>query len=233
MSKPMQIWFKIWLCIISFLAGGTFFTAVTAGNWMSWQQRIIGIFLAILVVHIIEEGTLPGGFFYMYNTLFNPENTLYDRYPINRFSEMIENFLGVVACTICFWFFPNTLTVILWFAVCLVEIPGHLVTGLKTKHALEAKGKIKKTIYNPGLVSDMLGFLPMAIVMLCNLVRSGTTWIQWIGGIILGVVMMLLCIQIPDKVFMNKNTRNVYTEGYGYFDKFNIEPDEWSKKTSK
>ncbi|VDG22718.1 HXXEE domain-containing protein [Lactiplantibacillus mudanjiangensis] len=202
MSKLMTIWFKIWLCVISFLA--------------------------ILVIHIIEEGTLPGGFFYMYNTVFNPDNALYDRYPINRFSEMIENFFGVIACTICFWFFSNTLTVILWFVVCLVEIPGHLVTGIKIKHILESKGKTKRTIYNPGLVSDMLGFLPVAIVMFYNLIRTEISWYQWIEGVILGIVMMLICIQIPDKIFMNKNTRNVYTEGYGYFDKFDIQPDKRS-----
>ncbi|ETY72597.1 hypothetical protein LFAB_16695 [Lactiplantibacillus fabifermentans T30PCM01] len=226
MSKLVNNWFKIWLSVIAFLAGETFFAVVSAGSWMTWQQRIIGIFLTVLVVHIIEEGTLPGGFFYMYNTVFDPQNKLYDRYPINRFSEMIENFFGVLVATACFWFWPNTVTVIMWFAVCLVEIPGHLVTGIKMRRLLRAQGKVKRTIYNPGLVSDLLGFLPLAIVMLVNLVRTGTTWQQWLGGLALGVVSMLVCIQIPDKLLMNKKSRYVYTNGYGYFDKFGIRPDQ-------
>lgn len=218
MTKFWNGWLKIWIAVIAFFAGGALFYVLTNWSITSWQQKSLAFFLTVMIVHINEEGVLPGGFFYMYNTVFDPTNTLYDRYPINRFSEMLENFLGVVSALICFWFFPNTYTATAYLLVCLIEIPGHIVIGYKMKQQLAVKGK--RTIYNPGLASVICGFLPLAVYIIVHLVTSGAGLWQIVGGFVLGLVLVTVCIRVPDKVFMDKNSSYVFPADYGYFNKF-------------
>lgn len=218
MSKFLKGWLKIWIHVISFFVGGIVFYMFINWGSIPWQQKTLGFFLLVFLLHIIEEGDLPGGFYYMYNTVFNPDNQLFDRYPINRKSEMIENFLGITVTMIYFWFFPNNKTVIACLMICIVEVPGHLMTGKKMKEHLKGKGK--RTWYNPGLATTLLGFLPTAIYMVVMIAMNGASLLDFVFGILLGIVSMQLCIKLPDKVFMDKNSPYVYTEGYGYFDKF-------------
>ena len=39
-------------------------------------------------------------------------------------------------------------------------------------------------------------------------------------GLLLGVASMLICIQLPDKLFMSKTSPFVYNHDYGYFNRF-------------
>ena len=218
MKKLIDAWLTIWIHLISFLVGGAVCYTVTNWAHVSWQQISLAIFLVVFLLHIIEEGELPGGFYYMYNTVFDPQNQLYDRYPINRFSEMIENFLGIMLPLADFWFLANNTTVTACLSICIVEVPGHLVTGKKMKERLASKGKTNW--YNPGLVTDLLGFLPVGIYLVVMLVLARASLAELGLGLLLGVASMLICIHLPDKVFMSKNSPFVYDHDYGYFNRF-------------
>ena len=219
--KLYEKWMKIWLYIISILAGGALFLLIYNGSEMSFQQIALGLTVIVLYLHIMEEGIIPGGFHIMYNTLFATKedgNSLLDRYPMNRLMEMISNFLGMILSTVFFLFFPSNSTVIVWLIVSCVEVFAHTVTGLKMKKILADKGK--KTIYCPGYFTSIFGFLPLAIYMVVGLINVKPTLIQIMIGLLLGVASMLININLPEKYLRDKNTRFVFDEGFGYFEKY-------------
>lgn len=219
--KLYEKWMKIWLYIISILAGGALFLLIFNGSEMTFQQIALGLTVIVLYLHIMEEGVIPGGFYFMYNTLFATEedgNSLLDRYPMNRFMEMLSNFLGMILSTVFFLFFPNNSTVIVWFLVSCVEVFAHTVTGLKMKKKLANKGK--KTIYCPGYFTTIFGFLPLAIYILVGLINAKPTLIQIVIGILLGIASMLININLPEKYLRDKNTRFVFDKEFGYFKKY-------------
>lgn len=218
MNKLLKSCLRLWQYAVAFYAGGLVFYLIGNMQSMTWQQIFSGFFTLILVLHVFEEGTLPGGFFYMYNTATDPDNKLYDRYPINEKSETIENFLCIAVSSICFWVFPNNLTSALLLVLCTLEVPGHIISGVVSKKHLATKGK--KTIYNPGLATTILGFLPLAVYGIMKMTENGILISQILGGIGLGIAMLLGCVLLPDRIFMSKESPYVFTHGYGYFNKF-------------
>ena len=129
-----------------------------------------------------------------------------------------ENCLCIVVASVCFWAFPNNLTSALLLVLCIMEVPGHIMSGIVSKKHISSKGK--KTIYNPGLATTVFGFLPLAVYAIKEMAENGILVSQILGGIGLGIVMLLGCVLLPDRIFMSKESPYVFTHGCGYFDKF-------------
>lgn len=220
MPKIMKTWFNVWLYVISIMGGGVFFILIYNFNEMTFQQKSLGFLVFVLLLHILEENEFPGGFFYMYNSVFakGTDESLFDRYPMNHLSDMITNFCGMIISTMFFFFSPNNICVIIWLIVCIIEVPGHLVTGYKIMKKLSGKGK--KTIYSPGFTTTVFGFLPLGVYMFIGLINANITLKEIVLGLVLGAIVNFSAVQLPEKILKNKDTIYVHDEGYGYFDKF-------------
>ena len=60
-------------------------------NWSNWaiSQKLICLLSVVIPMHIFEENTYPGGFFYMNNLSFGSKEPRV--YPQNRLTNMITN----------------------------------------------------------------------------------------------------------------------------------------------
>ncbi|MFV0519230.1 MAG: HXXEE domain-containing protein, partial [Lachnospirales bacterium] len=71
-------------------------------SWLIYKNRntwtkiniLCTLAVIVLVLHVIEEWVLPGGLHYSYN-ISHGSNVL-GRYPMNRLTDMITNFGGVL-----------------------------------------------------------------------------------------------------------------------------------------
>ncbi len=216
MRKIINAWLSIWLYVIS--AIGLALLVCMVVLWDRWTPLDIVYILTVvvLVLHVLEEWWLPGGFHYGYN--MNMKSDMPDRYPMNRLSDMLTNLIPILAgCVILIIGVPMVVHVALaLFAV--AEVVVHTVMGEQVKKLLSHNGK--STIYNPGLGTSLLGFLPVAVVylLLFIFVSSPTIWQVLIG---LGVTIVAAgsCTVGIETLFKNKNTNYPYLSK-GYYAKF-------------
>lgn len=94
METILQGWLSIWLYVMAGI--GFWLTWLVYKNRKVWDKVTIYCTLAVvvLVLHVLEEWVLPGGLHYSYN--FSHGSHILSRYPMNRLTDMITNFGGVV-----------------------------------------------------------------------------------------------------------------------------------------
>ena len=79
---------RIWLYIV--YAMGITMVLFLIRNWTDWNtpQRLICLLAVAIPMHIFEENTYPGGFFFMNNLNFGSKQPTV--YPQNRATNMIQ-----------------------------------------------------------------------------------------------------------------------------------------------
>lgn len=219
METIMQGWLSIWLYIMATI--GIVLGVFVWKNRKTWSTLNILCTLAIivLVLHVIEEWVLPGGLHYSYNIAHG--STLLSRYPMNRMTDMITNFGGVVlGCIVLkFWGFrkPAGIAVMLFS---LFEVVIHVSIGIQDMNTFAPYGM--NTLYSPGLITSLFGFLPIAIGLAIHLFKKKENhpkFTQWVMAIGATVIFAFLLINLPEATLGKEDSPYEFTNR-GYYEQF-------------
>jgi hypothetical protein len=149
------------------------------------QKYLIANFIALLV-HQFEEYRFPGGFPNIMNTAAHNSATP-DRYPLNADSAMWTNVLSTYGLYLPVIFYPE----VAWFGLASVLF-GFGQVGI---HGIMMNMKLV-TIYNPGLTSVVLGFVPVGMKYIRYMQENGLLSTRdWVLGVIgagaVGYILLL------------------------------------------
>ncbi len=219
METIMQGWLSIWLYVM--VAIGIVLGISIWKNRKEWDKVNILCALAIivLILHVIEEWVLPGGLHYSYNIAHG--STLLSRYPMNRLTDMITNFGAVVVGCIVLkvWGFrkPAAIAVMMFSAF---EVGMHIAIGIQDMGIFGAYGM--NTLYSPGLITSLFGFLPVCVGLAYELLRKKENrpkLTQWVMAIAATAILCFLLINLPEEVLGKEDSPYEFTDR-GYYEQF-------------
>ncbi len=199
---------------------GIFLAIKVWKNRKTWDRINILCTLAVivLVLHVIEEWVIPGGLHYSYN--FSHGSADLARYPMNRLTDMITNFGGVVlGCIVLkFWGFrkPAGIAVMLFSSF---EVVIHVIIGIDSLNAFGKYGM--QILYSPGLVTSVFGFLPITIGLAIYLLKKENRAHikQWVMAVVAMFGFCFLLINLPEMVLGSENSSYAFTNR-GYYERF-------------
>jgi len=163
--------------------------ALTIGlyiNQPSGIDLILWLSLGSLFLHQIEEWRFPGYFPGMLNIVMF-DSDMPDRYPLNASSGMIVNvFFGWGSYLMAALFWQQGI----WLAIGTIMVSvGNIIA-----HTIifNLKGR---TLYNPGLLSSWLFFVPIVSLFLYTVLADQlATLTDWAIGLIFGMILNYICI---------------------------------------
>ena len=191
-------------------------------EWHEWSIAVKLLLAtgALIPIHVIEEWVFPGGFHYQYN-LMNGSDQL-DRYPMCRLSDMITNLYGTfgfiimgIVCLTAGKIYNACLIAAL--IVCILECIIHTLLGVKMYLRFKPKGKT--TIYGPGSITTYLGFLPLGVLFVYELLNTQVNGMDWAMGVVLAIVMLGGGILLPENLLKKRNNEYGFRTN-GYFEQF-------------
>lgn len=218
MKTMMNVWLSVWLYV---MAGIAVSLAVLVGkNRKTWTklQCLCTLAVIVLVLHVLEEWVFPGGLHYSYN--IDHGSSVLSCYPMNRLTDMITNFGGVLLGCIVLkgWGFrkPAGIAVMLFSAF---EVVIHVVIGVTSLRTFSEYGM--DLLYSPGLVTALFGFLPVALLLAKELFAKGRcpTAKQW--GMAVGAMFLFcfLLINLPELILRDENSPYAFTNR-GYYERY-------------
>lgn len=219
MQTLINGWLSVWLYVMA--AIGIFLSVKIYKNRTHWDKLNIYCTAAVvvLVLHVLEEWVLPGGLHYSYN--IDHGSAILSRYPMNRLTDMITNFGGVIlGCIVLkFWGFkkPAGVAIMLFSAF---EVVIHVVIGFTSLKTFGEYGM--NTLYSPGLVTSLFGFLPITLALAKELFFSGKkrpTLLQWVMAVAAMFGFCFLLINLPEMLLADENTPYQFTNR-GYYTRF-------------
>ncbi|MCH3960908.1 MAG: HXXEE domain-containing protein [Solobacterium sp.] len=219
METLLQGWLSIWLYVMAAIA--IVLCILIYKHRHTWSKLTILCTLAIvvLVLHVLEEWVLPGGLHYSYN--LSHGSSILSCYPMNRLTDMITNFGGVLlGCIVLkFWGFgkPAGIAIMLFS---LFEVFIHVSIGLQDMQIFAPYGM--NTLYSPGLITSLFGFLPIAIGIAIQLFRTKEDrpkFRQWIIAIAAMFGFCFLLINLPEDLLGSQNTPYAFTNR-GYYERY-------------
>lgn len=222
MENILNIWLSVWLYVMA--AIGVVLCVIIYKNRKKWDKIKIICTLAIvvLVLHVLEEWVIPGGLHYSYNIDHN--SGILSCYPMNRLTDMITNFGGVILGLIVLKLngFKKTAGIaIMMFSA--FEVVIHIVIGITSLETFGEYGM--NTLYSPGLVTSLFGFLPIVIGLAKELFFSGNTCPklrQWIKAIIIMFGFCFLLINLPEMLLSDENTPYAFTNR-GFYERYGLQ----------
>lgn len=137
-------------------------------------ERVLLLNFITMLVHQYEEYGWPGGFPPLVNLVVWPRNKP-DRYPLNQNGAMVINLIWSYVFYLAPVFFPT----VIWLAL------GPMLVGLLQviAHGILTNVKLKAP-YNPGMITALLGFLPLGIYYIYLVQTQGlATASDWVLGI--------------------------------------------------
>lgn len=221
MKALINAWLCIWLYVM--LGIGVFLVVKVWKNRKTWDivNILCTLAVVVLVLHVVEEWVLPGGLHYSYN--FTHGSTDLARYPMNRLTDMITNFGGVIlGCIVLkFWGFGKTagIAVMLFSAF---ETVIHVVIGINSLNTFGKYGM--QFLYSPGLVTSLFGFLPITVGLAIYLFKKANraSLRQWITAVVVMFGFCFLLINLPEMILGDENSPYTFTDR-GYYEKFSEE----------
>lgn len=225
METLIQGWLSIWLYVMAGIA--IVLGVLVYKNRKKWDAQNILCTLAVivLVLHVLEEWVLPGGLHYSYN--ISHGSALLSRYPMNRLTDMITNFGGVVlGCIVLkIWGFrkPAGIAVMLFSAF---EVVIHVMIGISDLQLFGPYGM--NTLYSPGLITSLFGFLPISVALEVHLLRKRENrpkLSQWVMAVAAMFGFCFLLINLPEMLLGNVNTPYEFTDR-GYYERYAEEFEE-------
>lgn len=219
METIINAWLSVWLYVMAAIA--ILLGVQIYKNRKVWDKINILCTLAVIVLvfHVLEEWVLPGGLHYSYN--IDHGSAILSRYPMNRLTDMITNFGGVIlGCIVLkFWGFRKSagVAVMLFSAF---EVVIHIVIGITSMKTFGGYGM--NTLYSPGLITALFGFLPIVIGLAKELFFSGKkrpTVKQWIMAVIAMFGFCFLLINLPEMVLGDENSPYAFTDR-GYYERY-------------
>lgn len=222
MEPIINAWLSIWLYVMSAIA--VVLSIKIYKNRKTWDKLnlLCGLAIIVLVLHVLEEWVLPGGLHYSYNIAHG--STLLSCYPMNRVTDMITNFGAVVVGCIVLkvWGFrkPAGIAVMVFSGF---ELMIHVTIGIQDMQIFGAYGM--NTLYSPGLITSLFGFLPVGIGLAKELFFCGKerpTLIQWGMAVAGTVILSFLLINLPEDVLGSEDSSYEFTNR-GYYERFGEE----------
>lgn len=219
MEMILQGWLSVWLYVLA--AIGIVLGIRIWKNRKVWAKDNILCALAIivLILHVLEEWVFPGGLHYSYNIAHG--SALLSRYPMNRLTDMTTNFGAVVLGCIVLkgWGFhkPAAVAVMMFSAF---EVGVHITIGIQDMGIFGMYGM--NTLYSPGLITSLFGFLPVCVGLAYELFREKENRPkikQWIMAIAATAVLGFLLINLPEAVLGKEDSPYEFTER-GYYEQF-------------
>lgn len=219
METIINAWLSVWLYVMAAIA--IILCIKICKNRKKWDtiNLLCTLAIVVLILHVLEEWVLPGGLHYSYN--IDHSSAILSRYPMNRLTDMITNFGGVVlGCIVLkFWGFrkPAGVAVMLFSAF---EVVIHIVIGITSMKTFGDYGM--NTLYSPGLVTSLFGFLPIVISLAKELFFSGKkhpTIQQWIMAIVVMFGFCFLLINLPEMLLGDENSPYAFTDR-GYYEQY-------------
>lgn len=217
-KRALSVWCdKVWLAFVYAMGLAAF--AVLALNWgsLSVPERIAWTLAVGIPLHVFEENTWPGGFFYMNNLTFGSKEPKV--YPQNRATNMVTNF-GAEIVFILIAMNANTLgpaavTVAVFFGI--VEFANHTREGIGMRKRFKDKGK--RTVYAPGEATALFPLLPNAAWGIAWLAANPFSWMQILAGVGICVGIAVCLILVPFSISLRVKSREFAFRDAGYFER--------------
>lgn len=225
METIINGWLSIWLYVMVAIALVLGMKAYK--NRKVWDKTNIlcTIAIIVLVLHVLEEWVLPGGLHYSYN--IDHGSSLLSCYPMNRLTDMITNFGGVVlGCIVLkFWGFgkPAGVAIMLFSAF---EVVIHIAIGITSMNTFGDYGM--NTLYSPGLVTSLFGFLPIVIGLAKELFFSGKprpTLRQWVMAVVAMFGFCFLLINLSEMLLGREDSPYAFTHR-GYYEQYGTQYEQ-------
>jgi len=209
---------QAWLYVIYLL--GIIMGNILLIRWSAWDfPQIFMCLLAVMIpLHVFEENTAPGGFFFMNNLGRKSDNPL--AYPQSRLTNMITN-LGAEIYVIILTVFGSKLGAAAVVAVIIFgigELAHHTPSGINMLRRYKSKGKT--TIYGPGTITSWICLLPMSVYGCYWLYGSSFDWRDILLGIGLMLFVIVFLLLIPLGISGKVKSEKYAFTSAGYFDKY-------------
>ncbi len=223
MKKAGKVWLSVWLYIMIFISGIIIGVTISKRNEWQLQQILFACATALLPFHVLEEWYLPGGFHTMYNLMANSNRT--DCYPMNQMSDMFTNLIGVIFGCVVLVLGANPFFCVMQLFLCCAEMFGHFSGGIYLYRKFKSKGK--RTIYSPGMLTTIIGYIPVAVgIIVSFFTQTAPTLIEFVLALLCGVILGGLSLNLPEKLLKDENSPFRYTWGSGYLEKYMKEGKE-------
>ena len=184
----------------------------------SIPSKMMYLLTIMVPLHVFEENTLPGGFFFMNNLGQKSDKPM--MYPQNMMTNMITN-LGaeIVFITVLIFadYIPNSAVVVVivfGYAECI----HHTMDGIRMYKKYAGRGK--KTIYGPGTITSFAGLIQLSTYGLVWLTKQSVGVNEVIIGI--GIILFVVTglILIPFQISKRLRSQRFAFRNKGYFDKY-------------
>lgn len=220
MKKIGKVWLSCWLYVMVAVSG--IIIGITVCKWTEWslQQKLFAAATALLPPHVLEEWYFPGGFHTMYNLMAKSDCP--DRYPMNQMSDMFTNLIGVLFGCVALAVGISPFFCVMQLFLCGAEIFGHFSGGVFLYKTFSAKGK--RTIYSPGMVTTIFGYIPIAVgIIVSFFMQTAPAIAEFLLALVCGMVLGGLSLNLPEKLLKSKKTPYGFTWGDGYLSKYRME----------
>jgi hypothetical protein len=218
METILQGWLSIWLYVMAGIS--VYLSWLIYKNRKNWSalQILCTLAVIVLVLHVLEEWVLPGGLHYSYN--ISHGSAVLSRYPMNRLTDMITNFGGVVLGIVVLkiWGFrkPAGIAIMLFS---LFEVVIHVAIGISSLQTFGPYGM--NTLYSPGLITSLFGFLPVAAGLAITLFKSAPrpNLRQWVMAVATMFALCFLLINLPEDLLGSEASPYAFTNR-GYYARY-------------
>lgn len=184
----------------------------------SIPSKMMYLLTIMVPLHVFEENTLPGGFFFMNNLGQKSDKPM--MYPQNMMTNMITN-LGaeIVFITVLIFadYIPNSAVVVVivfGYAECI----HHTMDGIRMYKKYAGRGK--KTIYGPGTITSFAGLIQLSTYGLVWLTKQSVGVNEVIIGIGIILFVVIGLILIPFQISKRLRSQRFAFRSKGYFEKY-------------
>ena len=189
-------WFDLGIVLASLVGAYVLIARLSGLTLVLWLS------LAALFVHQFEEYRYPGYFPGLINSVFFSSKQP-DRYPLNTNSAVAVN-LGAGWTAYFLAAIVNVHAIWLGIAVTIISV-GNIVI-----HTFVFNIR-RRMIYNPGLATSLLLFLPISTYFYYSVIVSGAASVlDWAAGIALGIALFYIGIDKLVDWLKDPNTSNVF-----------------------
>lgn len=221
MEKLINGWLSIWIYVMIVIAIILIIKVIKNKNGWSKLDIYCTLAIIVLVLHIIEEWVIPGGLHYSYN--INHGSNILSSYSMNRLTDMITNFGGVIlGCVILKYFRFNKSSGLAVMFFCFMEVLIHIFIGVQDLYIFYGYGA--RILYDPGLVTSIFGFLPLGILLGIDLFLNNSIpkLKDWLYAIVGTFVFAFLLINLPEDLLKQEDNPYYFTDR-GYYEKYGKE----------
>lgn len=209
---------QAWLYVL--YAIGIIMLIVLFINWGTWDEahRVTCILAVLLPIHVFEENTLPGGFYYRNNASVGSAQPLV--YPQSMLTNMITNLGAEIVILLLMIPASHWEYSIMTFIVVFVlgQVVSHTRGGVWAYRKYKENGK--KTIYDPGLFTSYIGLLELAIYAFWWLLQRPFQLGSFLGGFGIMILIGGGLIGLPFAISTRVKSQRFAFEDAGYFQKF-------------